>query len=81
MSTVADSDSALARRSIDGLLERYVSWREQCAAVRRAYRSWDYSGHDERALAYAGYVAALDREEHAARVYAEQVERVSQICT
>jgi hypothetical protein len=81
MSTVTDSDSVLARRSIDALLERYVSWREQCAAVRWAYQSWACCDRDERTPAYARYVAALDREEHAARVYAEQVGRVSKICT
>jgi hypothetical protein len=33
----------------------------------------------EGSLAYAGYVAALDREEQAASTYADHVERVSRI--
>jgi hypothetical protein len=81
MSTVASSDHAFALRSIDVLLERYVSWREQSAAVRHAYRRWDSSDREERPLTYAGYVAALDREEHAARGYAAQIERVTELCT
>jgi hypothetical protein len=80
MSAVTNSDGALVRRSLDVLLERYVAWREHCATVRRAYQSWDHSDRDERAVAYAGYVAALDREEHAAGAYARQIERVSRIC-
>jgi hypothetical protein len=79
MSAVANSDSTLVRRSIDALLERYVYWREQCAAVRQAYQWWGHSEGDQRAGAYAGYVAALDREERAARAYARQVERVGRI--
>jgi hypothetical protein len=33
-------------------------------------------GTRQRAIAYAGYLAALDRDEHAARSHANQVERV-----
>ena len=81
MSTVVGSHNSLAWRSIDVLLERYVSWREHSAAVREAYHRWDTSDRGERALAYAGYVAALDHEEHAARSYAVQIERVTELCT
>jgi hypothetical protein len=41
---------------------------------------WGCSDRDERALAYAGYVAALDGEEQAARAYADQLELVGRIC-
>jgi hypothetical protein len=79
MRTGIRSDSTLGRRSIDALLEVYVSWREECNAVRQAYESWAGSDRGQRGLAYAGYVAALDREEHAARAYADQIERISPI--
>jgi hypothetical protein len=79
MRTGTSSDSTLGRRAIDGLLEVYVSWREECGSVREAYQSWADSDRGQRRLAYAGYIAALDREEHAARAYADQVERVSRI--
>jgi hypothetical protein len=80
MRTVVSSDSARRRWSIDALLEVYVCWREECHAVRKAYEGWVEAGRDQRRLAYAGYIAALDREEHAARAYAAQIERVSRIC-
>ncbi len=80
MTTVTDSDSALGRRLIDALLERYVSWREECRGVRQAYQRWAVSDRCQRALAYAVYVAALDREEQAARAYADQIDRVTRIC-
>jgi hypothetical protein len=79
MRTAVTSDSTLRRRSIDALLEVYVAWREECEAVRQAYQSWAQSDRGHRRLAYAGYVAALDREEHAARTYADQIERLSRL--
>jgi hypothetical protein len=75
MGTVFSSDTALGRRAVDELLEGYVSWREECDAVRLAYQRWVDSARAEGRLAYAGYVAALDREEHAARAYATHLER------
>ena len=60
-------------------LEYYVSWREECHAVRLAYQRWVDSTRCEARLAYAGFVAALDREEHAARAYASHIERFSWI--
>jgi hypothetical protein len=70
----------LGRWLVDALLERYVSWREECLAARLAYRWWADSDRAERRLACAGYVAAPDREEHAARVYAEEIESVRRMC-
>jgi hypothetical protein len=81
MSTVTNRDSAAGRRSIDMLLQHYVSWREESHAVRLAYQHWADSDRGRRGVAYAGYVAALDREELAARAYADQIERVSRIST
>ena len=75
MGTVFDSDTAVGRWAIDELLQSYVSWREECHGVRLAYRRWDGATRAEGRLAYAGYVAALDREEHAARAYAGHIER------
>jgi hypothetical protein len=80
MRTMVNSQSAVARRSIDALLERYVRWREECAAVQRTYLGWVEADRSQRRLAYAGYIAALDREERAADAYADQIERVGRIC-
>lgn len=76
MRTLSDTGVALGGWEIDKLLERYISWREECRAVRFAYRQWIESERVDRQLAYASYVAALDREERAAGSYATQIERV-----
>jgi hypothetical protein len=81
MRTVIDSDSNIGRALVDAILESYVRWREECLAVRLAYRFWADCECGERRLAYAGYVAALDREDHAARMYAEETRWVRRRCT
>ena len=53
----------------------YASWREASDAVAEAYRSWTAAPRGERFLAHAAYLAALEREEHAARVYQRVVEQ------
>jgi len=50
-------------------MDRYAEWREECEAVHKAYERWTGSERAVRALAYAAYRAALDREEKAAAVY------------
>jgi hypothetical protein len=76
MRTLVDIDTAHGRRAVDELLEHYVSWREECITVEHSYEGWTAADRGEGALAYAAYLAALDREEHAARSYAHHLERV-----
>ena len=66
------------RRSanVDAFMDSWVSWRESCQDVHDAYRSWTESARPRRALAFAGYRAALDREQHAARIYSDSAERI-----
>ncbi len=54
MRTVERSHNVVGRWSVDALLERYVSWREECPAVRLAYQWWGDAKPDRRRLAYAG---------------------------
>ena len=56
-------------RLADDFVERYLCWREECAAVAIAYGCWRGAPQRDRTLAFAAYRAALDREEHAARVF------------
>jgi hypothetical protein len=63
-------------RLIDQMIDGYVSWREECAAVAASYENWSRSGRQDRSLAYAAYMAALDREEHAASTYRSLAERI-----
>jgi hypothetical protein len=60
----------------DEVLETYVSWRETCEQVRIAYAEWRSSERWESDLTFAAYCAALDREESAARFYADCVEQL-----
>jgi hypothetical protein len=76
MRAVFETRTGLGRWAVDQLLERYVCWREECNTVALAYQRWSDSDREERVLAYAGYLAALDREEQAAREYAKEIESV-----
>lgn len=78
MRTATDSNTALGQAAIDELLERYICWRGECRTIRLAYRRWADSPRGERGLTYA-YLAALDREEHAACAYADQIDRLRRI--
>ena len=59
----------------DAVDDGYVTWREESGAVAESYRSWNCADRDERWLAYAAYVAALDREERAATAYGHLVQQ------
>jgi hypothetical protein len=59
---------------IDAMMDGYVSWREECAAVEKAYRDWLGARPEDRAAAFATYSDALDREEYAAAEYQRLVE-------
>jgi hypothetical protein len=54
---------------IDEFLHSWVRWREASESVESAYRYWATCDRDRRGLAFDLYVAALDREEHAARIH------------
>jgi hypothetical protein len=56
--------------------ESWACWRDACDDLRSAYTYWKGCLTAQRALAFATYRAALDREEHAARVHADAAERL-----
>jgi hypothetical protein len=58
------------------MIEYYVNWREECAAVRLSYESWSGAERTDKTLAFSAYVAALDREELAAANYRRGIERI-----
>jgi hypothetical protein len=59
---------------IDAVMDGYVTWREESAAVRAAYDNWRRAASGSRAVAFDDYSAALDREEHAASEYRRLIE-------
>jgi hypothetical protein len=73
-----DRDARLRRKNalIDEAMDRYVEWREECAAVCDAYAYWTNAPMEETDLPFAAYSAALDREQSAATVYGRALERV-----
>jgi hypothetical protein len=69
MSTVCDA-------AADALVESYVAWREASSDVHAAYERWAACDSYDREGTFAGYLAALQQEEHAAWVYELQIEEV-----
>jgi hypothetical protein len=53
----------------------YAEWRFSCTEVRAAYRYWSGARRAQQELAHSAYMAALDREDAAAHVYAQLVTR------
>lgn len=67
------------KRLVDRLIEAYVSWRETCLQVSEAYGSWTRETGLPATSEFGRYMAALDREERAAEVYAGLVERAGRL--
>jgi hypothetical protein len=59
----------------DDAMDAYVEWRQESAEVDSAYRRWSIAPPTDTALAFAAYVAALDREEQASIWFAQLVRR------
>jgi hypothetical protein len=59
---------------LDATMESYVNWRDESRAVAECYRTWSLAVGRERDAAFDRYVAALDREEHAACGYRRLVD-------
>jgi hypothetical protein len=69
------------KRLVDGMIEAYVSWREACLQVSDAYGSWASGTGLDSTSAFGGYMAALDREERVAEVYAGLLRRAGQVAS
>ncbi len=64
---------------VDELLDLYISWREECVTVAASYENWSESERRDNQLAFSAYLAAVDREEHAAAAYRVLVERITEV--
>jgi hypothetical protein len=63
------------------IIKLYLDWREEAAAEADAYALWADAPTGERSRCFAAFTAAIDREEAAARSYADVLangERLSQ---
>jgi hypothetical protein len=72
-------DTLRRKRLVDELVEAYVNWRETCARVNDAYRSWSSETAPGDRVTFGFYMAALDAEEQAAEVYAGLVRGVEKL--
>ena len=61
---------------VDRMIELYCDWRTACWDVRAAYDRFLGAPASDRAVAFAAYLAALDREESACEFYAVQVRAI-----
>jgi hypothetical protein len=64
-------------RLVDEALVAYVDWQEERAHVWDAYARWECAENGDASFAFSAYRAALDREEHASRVYAARVTEIT----
>lgn len=67
------------RQLVDEAMDAYIDWREECIGVSDAYARWSAAGPADAALAFRGYVGALDREEQASDVYAGSIRRAGDL--
>lgn len=65
---------------VDHMIDAYCDWRTGCAEARAAYDRFCRATPGERALAFAAFVAALDREQSACESYAEHVRLLQALC-
>jgi hypothetical protein len=65
---------------VDRLIELYCDWRVAHAQVSGAYQGFCTAPVVDRTLAFAAYVAALDREQCACEAYAAHIRLVQAQC-
>jgi hypothetical protein len=61
------TDKSVPKGLVDEAFERYLGWRQACAAVSHAYEQWSRAPADQHQ--FAVYRSALDQEESAAALY------------
>ena len=69
----------MREQTINDLLAAYVSWREESMTVHETYARCRSERGQGAGLAYGACLAALDREQRAAAVYARTVDRAAQM--
>jgi hypothetical protein len=70
------TNEQIDKQLVDEAIEAYVDWQEERVQVWDAYARWDAADSDKAGLAFSAYRAALEREEHASLVYAEQMAQI-----
>ena len=65
---------------VDRMIDSYCDWRTGCAEVHAAYDRFCRAAPGDRALAFAAFAAALDREQCACESYAAHVRLLQALC-
>jgi hypothetical protein len=65
---------------IDQMIDLYCDWRTACSEVQVSYRRFSAAPPADRAVAFAAYAAALDREQSACDSYAAQIRVIESRC-
>ena len=76
---MSNHKSAIGNRLVDDMADAYDDWHEECALVRNASAQFSIAPGADRAMAFAAYMAALDREERAAESYATFARRATAV--
>lgn len=64
-------------RLVDEAINAHLDWQEESAEVWDAFARWECAEAGDASFAFSAYHAALDREEHASRVYAALVAEIT----
>jgi hypothetical protein len=59
------------------VVDAYLGWRDECDAVWEAADWCAHASASDASKAIAAYLTALDREEHAANVYADAITQIT----
>ena len=81
MSTAYTVGIHVRRDVVDRLIELYCDWRTACAEVQAAYDRFLVASSFDRAMAFAAYSSALDREQCTSEAYGLQVRLVELRCS
>lgn len=75
-----DSATEIRPDLVDQMIEFYCDWRTNCSEVQAAYERFSIAPASDRSVAFAAYVAALDREHSACDAYAAQIRLITSCC-
>ena len=80
MEVLTATDVQVPPDQVDRLIELSCDWRIEASIVGVAYTRFSEADATDRTLAFAAYLAALDRERAASEAYARQIRLILAVC-
>jgi len=71
------TNEQVSSQLMDEAIHAYLDWLEESAEVWEASERWECAESGDASFAFSAYRAALDREEHASRIYAARVAEIT----